>query len=58
LTNADLQYAHLQNAHFEFAHLGNANFEDANVGPGTEFSNSYWHQTIWTDGVRYDSNQA
>ena len=68
LTNADLGYANLYNANlFEAdltdADLGNADlkfagFSGAAISAGTSFTSTYWHQTKWTDGVRYDSNQA
>ena len=45
------------NAYLRYADLKFADFEDATV-IGADFTDSYWHQTIWTDGVRYDSNQA
>ena len=25
---------------------------------GADFDGSYWYQTTWTDGNRYDSNQT
>jgi len=47
LTNADLVYADLTNANLFYAIVTNAYFY------GTTWSN-----TIWTDGIAYDTNQA
>jgi uncharacterized protein YjbI with pentapeptide repeats len=47
MRNADLRNADLTDASFRFATVTNANFF------GTTWSN-----TIWTDGVAYDTNQA
>ena len=44
---ADLRNANLSSADFTGANVLNAIFID-----------TYWHQTIWTDGVAYDENQA
>ena len=47
LTDANLSYADLQFALFEDAIVNNANFDF-----------SWWYQTVWTDGIRYDTNQS
>ena len=47
LTAADLTYADLK-----FANFNSATVTDA------DFTGTYWHQTIWLFGGRYDSNQA
>jgi len=52
LYGADLTYANLRYADLKFA-----DFTSATV-TNTNFDDTYWHQTIWTDGDRYDSNQA
>jgi len=57
LTGADMEYADLTGADLRYADLKFADFFSATT-VGTYFSMTYWHQTEWTDGVRYDSNQA
>ena len=39
------------------ADLSYADFTDAIV-TDARFSSTYWYQTIWTDGIAYDENQA
>ena len=57
LTGADLYAADLTDADLYAANLKFADFEDAIV-TDADFSGNYWHQTIWTNGIRYDTNQA
>ena len=57
LADADLRHAYLFDADLRYADLKFADFFSATT-VGTYFSMTYWHQTEWTDGVRYDSNQA
>ena len=49
--------ADLTDANLEDTDLKWADFDDATV-TGADFDGSYWYQTIWTDGDRYDSNQS
>ena len=67
LTNADLNYADLTNADFQDADLVYATLSEADLKfakfsgatvTDTNFDDTYWHETMWTDGVRYDSNQS
>ena len=58
LTDAYLRYADLTDAQLHYADLKFADFSSATISAGTNFYSTYWHQTEWTDGVRYDSNQA
>ena len=67
LTNADLNYADLTNAYFQDADLEDATLVEADLKftkfsgatvTGANFDDTYWHETMWTDGLRYDSNQA
>ena len=58
LTDAYLGYANLYDADLSNADLKFADFSYATISAGTSFTFTYWHQTEWTDGVRYDSNQA
>ena len=58
LWRASLFYADLTDAYLYNADLKFADFTSANINAGTSFTSTYWHQTEWTDGVRYDSNQA
>ena len=57
LTDANLRYADLTDATLSYADLKFTNLEYATV-TDADFAGTYWHQTIWTDGTRYDSNQA
>ena len=57
LTNADFQDADLEDATLVEADLKFAKFSGATV-TDTNFDDTYWHETMWTDGVRYDSNQV
>ncbi len=57
LTDAYLRYADLTDANLRYADLKFADFGSATVTDAV-FTSTYWHQTIWTDGDRYDSNQA
>ena len=57
LSDAQLRYSDFQDARFRYADLKFADFEGADVS-SADFNDSYWHQTIWTDGERYDTNQA
>ena len=58
LTEANLKHATLTDANLGYADLKFAEFSHAIIGGSTSFSETYWHQTKWTDGDRYDSNQA
>ena len=72
LTDANLEYADLTDANLDWANLTYANLDEAKLtGANLEyadftdafvttayFANTYWYQTIWTDGVAYDENQA
>jgi uncharacterized protein YjbI with pentapeptide repeats len=67
LTNAYLRWADLTGANLYAADLTNANLWDADLKfadfssatvTGTIWTGSYWHQTEWTNGVKYDSNQG
>ena len=61
LTGANLTGANLTNAYFSThscdADLSYTDFTDAIV-TNADFGSTYWYQTIWTDGVAYDGNQA
>ena len=57
LNGADLTDAFLRYADFTDAFLRYADFTDAIV-TDADFTNTYWYQTIWTDGIVYDENQA
>ena len=57
LTNADLRVADLTYANLYGANLTDADFSGANV-TSASFSYTTWSNTIWTDGVAYDTNQA
>ena len=67
LSNAYLRYADLTGANFGYANLTDADLSYADLKfaffyyatvTDADFSYTYWHQTMWTDGLRYDSNQA
>ena len=58
LTDAYLRFADLTNAYLSYSDLKFADFSAATISASTSFSGTYWHQTEWTNGVRYDSNQA
>ena len=46
-------YTDLSNSVLKFAV-----FEGAIIqGNGPDFTDSYWHQTVWTDGEGYDTIQ-
>ena len=57
LTYANLRYADLTYAQFSSADLTNADFYGATVH-GTGFGGTTWSNTVWTDGVAYDTRQA
>ncbi|HIO24557.1 MAG TPA: hypothetical protein EYN17_01390, partial [Candidatus Poseidoniales archaeon] len=57
-TDAYFSYAAISGANFNSTDLKFADFTGATGTTGATFSNSYWHQTEWTDGVKYDSNQG
>ena len=57
LTNAYLKYSDLTYADLWSADLTNANFEFATV-TNADFGATVWSNTIWTDGVAYNTNQA
>ena len=57
LIDADLAFADLTDADLLSANLTGANFTGAIV-TNADFYGTYWHQTVWTDGVAYDENQA
>jgi len=42
----------LANTDLKFADFSGATVTD------TDFDGAYWHQTIWTDGDRYDSEPS
>lgn len=56
LTNAEFIGADLTDASISSSELMFADFGGATV-TGATF-NSFWYQTAWTDGIKYDSNQA
>jgi uncharacterized protein YjbI with pentapeptide repeats len=57
LCGADLFRANLQYATLYGADLAYTDFTEAIV-MDADFTNTYWEQTVWTDGVAYDENQA
>ena len=57
LTYANLRYADLTNTLFSSADLTNADFYGATVYD-TVFGGTTWSNTIWIDGIAYDTNQA
>ena len=57
LTDADLYNADLTNAVLHNADLTNADFTSATV-TNAFFGNTIWSNTIWIDGVAYNTNQA
>ena len=72
LYSADLQRADLKQANFMYASVDYANFTDAELDyswlhftdfenaimTGATFTSSHWYQTIWTDGLAYNSDQS
>ena len=57
LTDADLRYADLTDADLRYADLTDAAFDSATV-TNANFGSTTWSNTIWTDGVAYNTNQA
>tara|TARA_B100001559_G_scaffold130314_1_gene109650 strand:- start:2581 stop:4701 length:2121 start_codon:yes stop_codon:yes gene_type:complete len=62
LRNSNLMYvdfsmANLTDAELDYSWLHFTNFDDAIV-TGVDFYNSNWYQTVWTNGLAYNSNQA
>lgn len=55
LTGIDLSYANLTSANLTGAILHYTNFTDAIV-TDANFTDTHWYQTIWTDGVIYNTN--
>ena len=72
ITAADLDYANLMHSNLMYVYIGSADLTGADLGyswlhftsfgaatvNGASFSGSNWYQTIWTDGLAYNSNQA
>ena len=58
LTGAMFKYARAVNATFEYSDLMYTDFTYMSRSGVNTFSGTFWYQTIWTNGVRYDSNQA
>ena len=72
ITAADLDYANLMHSNLMYVYIGSADLTGADLGDswlhftsfnaatvnGASFSGSNWYQTIWTDGLAYNSNQA
>jgi len=57
LTDADLRSADLTNVYIRFSDLTDANFDSATV-TNADFTSTTWSNTVWTDGIAYDTNQA
>ena len=57
LTNASLDKADLTDAYLRYANLTDANLNAATV-TNANFGYTIWSNTIWTDGVAYNTNQA
>ena len=45
-------------ANLSYADFTNALFVSSSSNSIADFTGTYWHQTIWWDGVAYDENQA
>ena len=63
LNDADLRYADLTDATLtyatlRYADLSYADFTGALSATYADFENTVWLNTIWTDGVAYNTNQA
>ncbi len=57
LTEADLRISYLNYADFTNADLKFTEFHSASHVDAI-FTNSYWFHTLWSDGIRYDTNQG
>ena len=57
LMYVDFSNANLTDAELDYSWLHFTNFDDAIV-TGVDFYNSNWYQTVWTNGLAYNSNQG
>ena len=72
ISAADLDYANLMHSNLMYVYFDSADLTGADLGDswlhftrfdaatvnGASFSGSNWYQTVWTDGLVYDTNQA